>query len=95
MGNKVVYSYWTDEGSSGKPYTVYPASIDYNCTHVSFYYEKRSLDEEYPDTTDTLITATGNEFSTIRYRLKTIDVTVDGHRAWRNSSTTTAAPASR
>lgn len=72
-GNRVHYDYWVDEGSGFLRYdTVYLDAIRYGGTVVKFHSERRP---------DTVTRANGAGLSAMRYRLKTIDVQVDGERA--------------
>jgi RHS repeat-associated protein len=66
-GNRVNYRYWSDEGQE-----YYLDTISYNGTTLKFYSEPRPDEISY---------ATGAGLAKIRYRLKTIDVTVNGTRA--------------
>jgi len=73
--NTVEYSYGHASNEKYGVQEQYPMFIDYVGAHTSirFSYEERP---------DTITTATGlSEFSTVRYRLKAIDVTVGGQRA--------------
>ncbi len=78
-GNTVTFNYWCDPGAE-----CYLDNIAYNGTSVKFYREGRP---------DELTYATGAGLARTRYRLKTVDVTVNGSRArtYRLSYTTSAA----
>ena len=68
LGKEVTYTWGFDEFSCC---WWYPASISYNDTTVTFYYEQRPDLEKSGD---------GTGFETVQGRLKTIDVTVSGNR---------------
>ena len=82
LGNETIYRYCTfdneisyqDCGTSTAPKVGerYIDTITYNGTTIKFYWQERP---------DTITYATGRDLTTMRYRLKTIDVTVEGQRA--------------
>ena len=73
LGNQVLYTYWHDVSSTSGEGEYYIDRISYNGTVIKFYYETRP---------DVVIYAIGsNNPVAVRYRLKTIDVTVGGSRA--------------
>lgn len=71
LGNKVSYRYWQDTAAPGLGET-YPDAIDYNGTVIKFYRELRP---------DPITYAAGDTQVAVRYRLKSIDVTIGGARA--------------
>jgi len=68
VGNEVTYTWGFHEFSCC---WWYPATISYNGTTVTFYYEQRP---------DREVTGYGTWFETVQGRLKTIDVSVSGNR---------------
>jgi RHS repeat-associated protein len=73
--NMVEFTYRGPSNPKSGVQELYPAAIEYIGAHtiIRFSYEERP---------DTITSATGgNEFSTLRYRLKMIDITVGGQRA--------------
>jgi RHS repeat-associated protein len=71
LGNSVAYESWYD--SNGQPSGhYYLDTIKYNRVEIKFYSELRP---------DLISEATGRDLEQIRYRLKTIDITVGGTRA--------------
>jgi RHS repeat-associated protein len=72
-GNYVTYTYWTDTGKEA-----YLSQVSYNGVVVKLYWELRG------DVLTTAVGATitsGTPLATIRYRLKSVDITVGGSRA--------------
>jgi RHS repeat-associated protein len=85
LGNKVLYQYWKD-ASAATMGEAFLDSVSYNGVLIKFYSELR---------TDVVTYATGADLVTMRYRLKSIDITVGNARARAYRLTYKPGPSTR